>query len=277
MSQTVDNANAFEEDDDVINEGDLDDLSLGGESTVGERLQRAAEKSPTRIIHNWNDTPVNVTPSGRHEVVEFEDEDDDSEIDMSDVPEVREDITLGEVDDLSPGDTPGQSDTSRYEYPTGTGAEGPATLIEQELDASGTPAPADLNAGPMTMASFDMANDDTPDETDDGTAVRVVEEASMADAVAEMADEAGSGVREPEMIADMDPDMHALAVWESERGATDEENLAESEKGSSANAEMLLESPQQSQIDKEPEKEEGMPPEEDERDLHAKDDRALGA
>lgn len=62
--------------DEIVEEEDVDlDLGdLGPKSeTVLERLQRAAQRGSTRNQGaNWRDTPVNVTPSGRHEIIEEE-------------------------------------------------------------------------------------------------------------------------------------------------------------------------------------------------------------
>ncbi|MBK9973547.1 MAG: hypothetical protein IPP14_02035 [Planctomycetes bacterium] len=66
--------------DEVVEDEDIDldpsELELGRPETVLERLQRAKERGQSRQMPGtWHDTPVNVTPSGRHEIIEEEDED----------------------------------------------------------------------------------------------------------------------------------------------------------------------------------------------------------
>lgn len=73
--------------DEVVEEEDIDlDLGdLGPKSeTVLERLQRAAQRGSARNqTANWRDTPINVTPSGRHEIIEEEqDLTDDEKIEL---------------------------------------------------------------------------------------------------------------------------------------------------------------------------------------------------
>jgi len=63
--------------DEVVEEEDIDldlgDLAGPKNEPVIERLKRAAERGSTRSQpHGWRDTPVNVTPSGRHEIIEEE-------------------------------------------------------------------------------------------------------------------------------------------------------------------------------------------------------------
>ncbi|MCL4729751.1 MAG: hypothetical protein KJ044_04840, partial [Planctomycetes bacterium] len=64
-------------DDEIVEEEDVDldlgDLAGPKSETVLERLQRAAQRGSARNQGvNWRDTPVNVTPSGRHEIIEEE-------------------------------------------------------------------------------------------------------------------------------------------------------------------------------------------------------------
>ena len=73
--------------EEIIEDDDLDlDLSdlhsePASSETVRERLQRAAKRRTTKQQEkNWHDTPVNVTPSGRHEILE---DDEIIEEDMS--------------------------------------------------------------------------------------------------------------------------------------------------------------------------------------------------
>ena len=152
--------------EDIVEEEDLD-LDLGDlqnepehRETIRERLQRAAKRRTTKQQEkNWHDTPINVTPSGRHEVID-EDLLDDIDLEDDDTGEVvvtpsgrqevvDEDMDLGDLDESS-------LDANDYNYP------GPATRIEQELDMSGVPESEPVEAGPMTMAAFDMENTDAP-------------------------------------------------------------------------------------------------------------------
>lgn len=144
-----------EEEDLDLDLGDLHDAPAHRE-TLRERLQRAAKRRTTRQQEkNWHDTPINVTPSGRHEVVDEEpvedinlEDDDTGEVVVTPSGRhevVDEDIDIGDLDESS-------LDANDYNYP------GPATRIEEELDLSGIPKSEPLQAGPMTMAAFDMQN-----------------------------------------------------------------------------------------------------------------------
>jgi hypothetical protein len=150
----------FEEEDDELDLSDLHDAPPQQE-TVRERLQRAAERSATgRQEKNWHDTPVNVTPSGRHEIVEEEGAIDDSDLDVDEVvitPSGRHQVV---DDDIDIGDLDESTLDASF--------AGPASRIEEELDLAGLPPAPQVSAGPMTMAAFDMANAeaDAPDDTD---------------------------------------------------------------------------------------------------------------
>lgn len=163
--------------EDVVEDEDLD-LDLGDlkdepahRETIRERLQRAEKRRTTRQREkNWNDTPVNVTPSGRHEVVDEElvddinlDDDDTGEVVITPSGRhevVDEDIDLGDLDEST-------LDAMDYNYP------GPATRIEQELDDSGIPKSEPLEGGPMTMAAFDMNNTEPPARKESSDTERV--------------------------------------------------------------------------------------------------------
>lgn len=147
--------------EEIVEEDDLDlDLSdLHGEpadrETVRERLQRAAKRRTTKQQEkNWHDTPVNVTPSGRHEILEDDEviEDDMSVDDVVITASGRHeivdvDIDLGDLD---------ESTLDAHDYDASF--PGPATRVEQELDLAGLKAAEALASGPMTMAAFDMEN-----------------------------------------------------------------------------------------------------------------------
>ena len=168
----------FEEDDHDLDLSDLHDEALSPE-TLRERLQRAAKRRTTRNIErNWHDTPVNVTPSGRHEILEDDGEldDDDAGVDevvisgsgRHEVVDEDIDIDMGDLDESTLGG-----------YPS------PATRIEEELNLAGLrQAPPDT-AGPMTMAAFDMdagqAEEPAGDETHEDPRVEVVADESDDD------------------------------------------------------------------------------------------------
>ncbi|MCB9932916.1 MAG: hypothetical protein H6841_05765 [Planctomycetes bacterium] len=160
------NEQVFEEEDDELDLSDLRNAPPQPE-TIRERLQRAAQRRATgQQEKNWHDTPVNVTPSGRHEIVEEEGEVDDSDLDVDEVvitpsgrhQVVDEDIDVN-MDDLDESTLDAAAHDSSF--------PGPATRIEEELDLAGLRAAPPITAGPMTMAAFDMGNaDDAPDDTD---------------------------------------------------------------------------------------------------------------
>ncbi|MCA8916461.1 MAG: hypothetical protein KDB90_13705 [Planctomycetes bacterium] len=145
----------FEEDDHDLDLSDLHDEPPQRE-TVRERLQRAAKRRTTKQQEkNWHDTPVNVTPSGRHEIVEDEDViEDDEDLDVGGVVitgsgrhEIvdEHDIDIGDLDEST-------LDANNYD----ASFPGPATRIEEELDLAGIRESQPITAGPMTMAAYDM-------------------------------------------------------------------------------------------------------------------------
>lgn len=112
--------------DEVVEEEDVD-LDLGelappSQQTVLERLQRAAERGSARQPPvGWRDTPVNVTPSGRHEIVE---EDEDLTEDRLTLGEAAHAVTrsgrqeIVEEDDgtgMELDDVPGVTPSGRHE------------------------------------------------------------------------------------------------------------------------------------------------------------------
>lgn len=149
----------FEEEDDALDLGDLAGEKPHRE-TVRERLVRAEKRRTTRREKNWHDTPVDVTPSGRHEVIEWSGEDDIDENDVSEIVKGPGIVDTGDLDESTLG--------------------GPATVIEQQLDAAGFPAADVPESGPMTMAAYEMEGaltasgrhevvDEEDDETDIGS------------------------------------------------------------------------------------------------------------
>ncbi len=105
--------------DEDVDDVDFSDIAPHGAApelkpaeTMRERLERAKARGSQRAPKregNWHDTPVNVTPSGRHEIIE-EEEDDPGELDLG--PEIGRvtpsgrheviddtDDDLGELDD----------------------------------------------------------------------------------------------------------------------------------------------------------------------------------
>lgn len=154
------NDQVYEEEDHDLDLSDLHDAPARQE-TVRERLQRAAQRSATGAQEkNWHDTPVNVTPSGRHEIVEDEEAIDESDLDVDEVvitpsgrhQVVEDDIDIGDLDEST----------------LDAAFAGPASRIEEELDLAGLPPAPQVSAGPMTMAAFEMTNAeaDAPDDTD---------------------------------------------------------------------------------------------------------------
>ncbi|MDC1141596.1 hypothetical protein OAU50_00770 [Planctomycetota bacterium] len=132
--------------EDVHHEEDLDlDLSdlmseEGHDDSIGERLRAAERRAESKGIDK--STPVNVTASGRHEIVDSEDHHDE-DFSLSDVAEDGAIVGAADADESTLGDG---------SFP------GPASRIEQELDMAGV-APSDpIEGGPMTMAAFDMEN-----------------------------------------------------------------------------------------------------------------------
>lgn len=77
--------NQPQDDGELVHDEDHDDIDLSDlapkPETLRERLERAkargSQQQPAQREGNWHDTPVNVTPSGRHEIIE----EDDDEID----------------------------------------------------------------------------------------------------------------------------------------------------------------------------------------------------
>ncbi|MEZ5991161.1 MAG: hypothetical protein R3E76_02280 [Planctomycetota bacterium] len=150
------------EDDDL--DLDLSDLHSepANSETVRERLQRAAKRRTTKQQEkNWHDTPVNVTASGRHEILEDDDViEDDVEVDdiaitasgRHEVVDEDMDVNLDDLDEST-------LDANDYD----ASFPGPATRIEEELDLAGIRAAEPIAAGPMTMAGFDMDNAERSD------------------------------------------------------------------------------------------------------------------
>ncbi|MCB9893704.1 MAG: hypothetical protein H6839_04570 [Planctomycetes bacterium] len=155
-----DEGHVFEEEDHDLDLSDLHNEPPQRE-TVRERLQKAAKRRTTRQQEkNWHDTPVNVTPSGRHEIVEDEDiinDEDDLDVDSvvitaSGRHEVVDDhdIDIGDLDEST-------LDGGNYD----SSFPGPATRIEEELDLAGIIESKPITAGPMTMAAFEMSQGDS--------------------------------------------------------------------------------------------------------------------
>lgn len=151
----------YEEQDEDLDLSDLRDAPVN-EEPLKSRLERAARRGTDRLKKpdNWHDTPVNVTDSGRHEIVEEEDEEEDIDLD---------DVTLdhGAVDgpDLDEG-TLNASNDSKPEPEVDASFPGPATIIEEDLDREGIAKAEEMTAGPMTMAGFELADSDDEDERD---------------------------------------------------------------------------------------------------------------
>jgi hypothetical protein len=147
----------FEEEDDDLDLSDLRDMPPDRE-TVRERLQKAAKRRTTKQQEkNWHDTPVNVTPSGRHEILEDDGELDDADANVDEVTvsaSGRHEVVDEDID----------IDMSDLDEATLGGYPSPATRIEEELDLAGLRAAPPLTAGPMTMAAFDMGGADEPQD-----------------------------------------------------------------------------------------------------------------
>ena len=153
----------FEEEDDDLDLSDLHDAPPVPE-TVRERLQRAAKRRTTKQQEkNWHDTPVNVTGSGRHEIVEDEDaiSDDDANVDdvvisssgRHEVVDSEMDIDLGDLDEST-------LDANNYDNDAEPGRNSDTERFEATRP----------DAGPMTMAAMEMGNapeSDAAEETDD--------------------------------------------------------------------------------------------------------------
>lgn len=162
------NEQVFEEEDDELDLSDLHDEQPQRE-TVRERLERAAKRRTTKQqVKNWHDTPINVTPSGRHEIVEEEEVVDDADLNVDEVvisPSGRHEVVDEDID-VDMGDL----DESTLDANADASFAGPATRITEELDLAGLPPVPEVSAGPMTMAAFEMSNaQETPDETPDDT------------------------------------------------------------------------------------------------------------
>jgi hypothetical protein len=181
--------------EDVIEEEDLDldlaDMSEAARAeTLRERLQRAAERrSASGRQKNWHDTPVNVTPSGRHEIIEDDDALDDVNVDDMDVDgpddtdnevvvtpsgryevvDEEMDVNIGDLDESTldassygSSDTDSfkhddvRRDTERLEAPT----PGPMTTAAMELDRSALAHAADAEPPEVVIAGASMPDDD---------------------------------------------------------------------------------------------------------------------
>jgi hypothetical protein len=133
-------------DEEVHQEEDLDlDLSdlmsePAHQETIGERLRAAEARAESKRVSK--STPVNVTASGRHEIVDSGD-DVDEDIDLDSVSDEGAIVGNADIDESTLGDG---------SFP------GPASRIEEELDLAGIKAAEPLAGGPMTMAAFDMDN-----------------------------------------------------------------------------------------------------------------------
>ncbi|MCA8910493.1 MAG: hypothetical protein KDB82_02220 [Planctomycetes bacterium] len=149
--------------EEIIEDDDLDlDLSdlhsePASSETVRERLQRAAKRRTTKQQEkNWHDTPVNVTPSGRHEILEDDEiiEEDMSVDDVVITPSGRHEVVDEDIDVNMDDLDESTLDANDYD----ASFPGPATRMEEELDLSGLRPGDPITAGPMTMAAFDMDN-----------------------------------------------------------------------------------------------------------------------
>ncbi|MBK8208364.1 MAG: hypothetical protein IPK87_16435 [Planctomycetes bacterium] len=147
----------------VVYEDDDADLDLGDlaepphRETVRERLQKAAKRRTTKVQErNWHDTPVDVTPSGRHEVIEWSAEDDIADDDVSEIITGPGVTDISDLDESSLGegapagpmtvasremmeveDVDDETDIGELEIPVehGSGSSGPMTVAAQQMDA----------------------------------------------------------------------------------------------------------------------------------------------
>ncbi|MEE9311570.1 MAG: hypothetical protein V3V10_04080, partial [Planctomycetota bacterium] len=142
---TIDNENSDAGNEEIHHEEDLDlDLSdlmneLPHEESIGDRLRAAEARAESNGV--TKDTPVNVTPSGRHEIIDSDGAHDD--LDLGDLNSDSGILSDADVDESTFADG---------SFP------GPASIIEQDLDLAGIPQAEELAGGPMTMAAFDMGN-----------------------------------------------------------------------------------------------------------------------
>lgn len=142
---TTDNENSDAGSEEVHHEEDLDlDLSdlmnePPHEESIGERLRAAEARAESNRVDK--STPVNVTPSGRHEIIDSDN--------------AHDDLDLGDLN--SDSGIVGDADIDESTLTDGS-FPGPASIIEQDLDISGVPQAEELAGGSMTMAAFDMEN-----------------------------------------------------------------------------------------------------------------------
>ena len=188
--------------DEVVEEEDVDldlgDLAGPPGETLLERLQRAKERGSVRQRPaGWHDTPVNVTPSGRHEIVEEEaelpedqlelgqaaqaitrsgrheivddDDLDDSALAMEDVPQVtpsgRHEIIEEDPADSTPGEY-GLGDSADLDESSlvDTGA----TEMVEESEFQPEAAATDNLQGTATVAETRMAPQSHSRDTERG-------------------------------------------------------------------------------------------------------------
>ncbi len=176
----------------VVYEDDDADLDLGDlaeqphRETVRERLQKAAKRRTTKVQEkNWHDTPVDVTPSGRHEVIEWSAEDDIADDDVSEIVTGPGVTDISDLDESSLGedgpagpmtvasremmeveDVDDETDIGEFEIPIepGSGSCGPMTVAAQAMDAAFPPEKRSEEAGDELTAST-LGKTEGPPET----------------------------------------------------------------------------------------------------------------
>ncbi|MCC6465964.1 MAG: hypothetical protein IT463_11550 [Planctomycetes bacterium] len=204
-----------EQPDQVVYDDDHDDLDLRElgnepihEETILERLQKAAKRGTTKVqIKNWHDTPVNVTPSGRHEIIE--EPEDDSDISVDDAPPAAGDATgeaaahevvedagtdLGDLSDLDEATLGGSHEDELTDAPGRQSAGAEATdapVVDTPVveEAAGEYTPAGEESGPATAEG--LAGSDAEH------AVAEPGEETAAEADAAVADESPAAAEVP--------------------------------------------------------------------------------